>query len=423
LPHPAADLRSPAFTRDFAECQLEIVTRPWPSGRLALAELGWLTAKGEAALGRELLWPFSMPPRLPPDAEIPIADLGPGEDARRAVLYRRGLALRYGKARQMICGVHVNVSLGPSLLDWLAREAPLGTEERGGTGRARDGHFLRTARNLLADLPLLILLFGASPVRGGEIESGGPVALSFRNSRLGYAGEEFWPFLSFESVPSYLAGIRRGLRTESAAFARQGLVRGGRVFQLNAHVFQADKEFYAPIRLRQTLQEGESTVQALARRGVGYLELRFLDVDPFELAGIAASTLDLLHLFVLEAASRPSLPGTGGDIPASLQEASEIALADPGRLEPALGGPLARLARRLSALEIWAERLDRAAASDRFRASLDLFLARIADPSALPSARLARRFAASGQDWTTFGVRTALALKQGERHAVEYARV
>src|SRR5512135_1050458 len=63
-PHPQ-NLQPPAFTRDFAETQLEIVTPPRHSVELALASLERLTDQARLAVAPELLWPFSMPPRLP----------------------------------------------------------------------------------------------------------------------------------------------------------------------------------------------------------------------------------------------------------------------------------------------------------------------------------------------------------------------
>src|SRR5512147_2090588 len=80
-PHPPA-LRGDSFTRDFAETQLEIVTRPHVGPAAAHAELRRLTARARAVIGPDLLWPFSMPPGLPEEADIPLARLG-----RRALAY------------------------------------------------------------------------------------------------------------------------------------------------------------------------------------------------------------------------------------------------------------------------------------------------------------------------------------------------
>ena len=96
-----------------------------------------------------------MPPRLPADGEIRLARPGSGEGAAAAERYRNGLALRYGAARQMICGVHVNVSMRPALLAYLERTAPLSAEEAKERNPS-DAYYLRLVRNLVDELAVLV---------------------------------------------------------------------------------------------------------------------------------------------------------------------------------------------------------------------------------------------------------------------------
>jgi glutamate--cysteine ligase len=390
-----AELRAPEFTKDFAETQLEIVTRPHGSIPSLLSELGELTEKAAGAVEPDLLWPFSMPPRLPPDRDITIASLGRGEKAREGELYRRGLALRYGAARQMICGLHVNVSVG----------------DLGGP----DVPHLALARNLYRDLPHLILLTGASPLPGGLPIQGREPAVSYRNSPDGYAGREFRPYLDLTSVRAYAAGLRRGLSTESERFRSLGLVREGEGVQLNAKVFQREKEFYAPIRLKR-IPDGESNgLLALERRGVEYLELRFFDIDPFDPNGISPRTLALLELFIRDDLSRPPGSGSTGELGVHLDSAEAAALFSvrgPRRSSPerAAGGPLLSRARvRLESLMPLARNLDAAAAVPgiSYRDALEEALEMTGNPALLPSARLLAAFEESGIDWTSFGLETA----------------
>ncbi len=398
-PHPEA-LRPPRFTRDFAEGMLEIVTDPFPTLDGVLDELEALTGQAQAAVRPELLWPFSMPPRLPEDAHIPVAALG-----RRAVLYRQGLALRYGKARQMICGVHLNTSFGPALEAWLARNAPLAEGE--------DSFQIRLARNLYEDLAWFSILFGASPVAG----DGGPLALSHRNGPRGYARAGFLPYLDLTSTQAYVAGIRRGLATVSPGFSALGLARDGQVLQLNGNVFQTEKEFYAPIRMRGAARDGETGLQALARRGVGYLELRFLDVDPFTASGVSRDGLRLLHLFILDGLARPTAPRPPAALGEDLDRAAAAARMDPGAVD---SGPLGA---RLDQLERWARALDALEPGGHYGRALDGYRARAAAPGQLPSARLAALFGASGLDWTAFGLEYANAFSKGANHEMDYAWV
>lgn len=401
--HPEA-LQGPRFTRDFAETMLEIVTAPMASLSALEAELEALTRQAQGAVAPELLWPFSVPPRLPAEADIAVADL-----SRRAKLYRQGLALRYGKARQMIAGVHLNVSFGEGMTAWLNRTAALEADE---------GSFeLRLARNLYQDMATFMPLFGASPVRA----EGGPLAISHRNGPSGYARAGFLPYLDLTSLPAYLDGLRRGLRTLSPGFAALGLVKDGRVLQLNGNVFQAEKEFYAPIRLRQAPLPGESGLQALSRRGVSYLELRFLDVDPCRFTGVSAAGLRLMHLFILEALLRPTGPRDGASLGEDLRRSAEVAGMDP--LKPLDGDCLANLRTRLAALEGWARRLDALVPGAPYVRALEGYQACAQDPLQLPSARLAQRFQDAGGDWTAFGIQTALLQTKGVRHELDYTGI
>lgn len=428
------NLQPPQFTKDFAESQLEIVTRPHVSIPALIDELDALTLEAQAASRPEIFWPFSMPPALPPDSEIAIAHLGSDKKGQDGERYRHGLASRYGKPRQMICGVHVNISIGCALALLAENTAPLLPHELN-DGRPLDALYLRLVRNLFKDLPHLVLLTGASPLLGGM---GGvdpeprPAAVSYRNSHHGYARSEFRPYLDLASLERYIAGIRRGLATESAPFQALWRLTGGQPLQLNTRVFQQEKEFYAPVRFKRTPHEDESGLDALARDGVEYLELRFLDVDPFSPQGISEATLNLLHLFVLDGLMTPSGNGTRAAIDKHLDATEGAALSIPQAFfEPALDDGRSRLRleqahQRLEALRPLARRLD-ANSSTHYLCVLESFIARTTNPSSLPSVRLLHDFEASRSSWTAFGMESgtnpAQVLNRGEQHAMDYAIV
>lgn len=400
--HPAS-LRSPSFTKDFAESQLELVTRPWPSIAESLDELRDLTQTAYREIGDELLWPFSMPPRFAPT--IATARMGSGDAARIAERYRNGLSARYGIARQMICGVHVNVSFGERLLDYLRAASPLMPEEASG-GSDRDGYSLRLVRNLFGDMPYFAMAFGVSPFHEGDSAPGAlsrPV-FSYRNSPLGYARTEYRPYLDLTSVSAHIAGIRKGLRTESAAFRKLGLVRDGSPIQLNDRVFQREKEFYAPIRFRRVARGGETPLRALERRGVEYLELRFFDVDPFSPIGVSEDALRLAHLFILDALSRPSLPQDGADLSRVLLRADSAALGNPLERAPLDFAPTIR--ERLASLESFA-----AALGAEYEATLGEYKREARTRGESRAGRLSRDVIASGLSWTDYGMRLARGLR------------
>lgn len=74
--HPVAfgnKLQNSEVTTDFSESQLELVTPPLSSVEEVYKYLEILTLKVNEELKNELLWPLSMPPRLPSEEIIPIA--------------------------------------------------------------------------------------------------------------------------------------------------------------------------------------------------------------------------------------------------------------------------------------------------------------------------------------------------------------
>jgi len=69
--------------------------------------------------------------------------------------------------------------------------------------------------------------------------------------------------------------------------------------QLNTALLQIENEYYSPIRPKRVTQSGEAPIVALAQRGVEYVEVRCVDINPFIPFGIDASTMRLLDLFLL----------------------------------------------------------------------------------------------------------------------------
>jgi hypothetical protein len=66
---------------------------------------------------------------------------------------------------------------------------------------------------------------------------------------------------------------------------------GGEYNQLSTTLLQIENEFYGTIRPKRVIRPGERPLHALRERGVEYVEVRCMDLDPFEQIGIAAPTL------------------------------------------------------------------------------------------------------------------------------------
>lgn len=410
-PHPAEfgdKLENARVTVDFSESQLEMITPPCASVDDALDALRSIQAEVEQVLDArgERLWPLSMPTGLPEESRIPIARFADTPEGRMRELYRVGLANRYGRRMQMISGIHFNFSFSRELLN------ALGYADR----HAIDAAYFRCARNFLRQRWLLVWLTGASPAadesfnsvvrqqvqtvkaccRGCKafIDEHEQHATSLRVSRYGYADTAFSDMpVSFNSLAEYRHDIRALMATPSEKFQKLGLMANGLPSQINDRVLQSESEFYAAIRLKGRLRPGEGHLDAMEREGVHYAEVRILDLNPFAPEAIDLQTLRFIQVLMLDCLLGPDTP-IHADEWALLQE-NHHRVALSGR-NPSL--PLCTDASRtrlqdlaepmLQRLLALAQRMDAGSGRTDFAQAVGLALDRLADPTALPSARI-----------------------------------
>lgn len=429
--HPAVfgnKLTNPQITTDFAESQLELITPALPTIEDTYESLLAITREAEAGIETELLWPLSMPPRLPEEEQIPIARFDDSPEGRERSVYRQGLALRYGKKMQMISGVHYNYSFSEELLELLRTWLGQGETER----EFRDNLYFGVARNFLRYRWLPIYLFGASPVIDISYQ---PVirqelklvedccpecrnlvdhyqryATSLRVSRFGYSDaiQRQYP-VSYNSLAEYVGDIRRLLSIHNREYARLGLVRDGQPIQLNANVLQKESEFYAAIRLKRAAGKGRSQLDALEDQGVQYLEVRTLDLNPYEKAGISLDQLYFLQVFLAFCLFEESKPMGRGELQNANQNHHLAALL--GR-RPRL--MLHRSGFFPVALRVWASELFKklaivASLMDRggdgkYRRVVEAEYRKVLDLSLLPAARILQEMAEYGESHAEFGL-------------------
>ena len=306
-PHPArlgSALTHPHITTDFSESQLELITGVHPDADACLQELTAIHQVVMRAIGDELLWASSMPCNLPAEDAIPIGRYGTSNVGRAKTVYRTGLSHRYGRHMQTISGIHYNFSL---------------------PGIGSDGYFalIRNFRRL-SWLPLY--LFGASPAvctsfvqgRAHELKELSPGTLylphatSLRMGRLGYQSEaQASLIVSYNNLKSYAASLHEALTRPYTPYEKIGIRDGDSYNQLSTSLLQIENEFYSPIRPKRRIKPGERPLHALRERGVEYVEVRLMDLDPFNPVGINAQTmrfLDVLLLYCLLEESPPDTP-------------------------------------------------------------------------------------------------------------------
>ena len=72
--------------------------------------------------------------------------------------------------------------------------------------------------------------------------------------------------------------------------------------QLNVAVLQIENEYYSSIRPKRVQQPGERPVRALINRGIEYLEVRAIDLNPFAPNGITEYEVSLITLLMTASA-------------------------------------------------------------------------------------------------------------------------
>ncbi|HEX4881651.1 MAG TPA: glutamate--cysteine ligase [Porticoccaceae bacterium] len=421
-PHPPAlgsALTHPSITTDYSEALLEFITPPSTSVAATLAALDQLHRFTYGVLDDELLWVNSMPCVLGRDEDIPVARYGTSNIGRMKTVYRVGLGHRYGRLMQTISGIHYNWSLPDATWTILhAAEAAPGESLRDYKTR----RYFDLIRNFRRYFWLLLYLFGAAPAVCRTFVQGRPHRLvpfgadqhslhtphatSLRMGDLGYQSQAQQQLgICYNGLDSYLEHLRRGLTTPYPAYEAIGVRdASGEYRQLSAGLLQIENEFYSTIRPKRPGVGGEVPLQALRRRGVEYIEVRCVDLNPYEPNGIEPTQIRFLDMFLLFCLLGDSQPTDEAEY--RLLQANQLDVVyrgrDPGLALEILGRrqPLRDWARELFvALAPLAALLDRAQHTEAHAAALRMLAARIDDSSTTPAARLLAEMKDTGQTY------------------------
>ncbi|EIJ67719.1 bifunctional glutamate--cysteine ligase GshA/glutathione synthetase GshB [Pasteurella bettyae] len=261
----------PYIQTDFAESQLELIT---PPNKKIEDTLRWLSAIHEVVLRTlpedEYIFPMSMPAGLPPADKIKVAQLENPAD----VAYREHLVNSYGKAKQMVSGIHYNFQLDPKLVETLFKNQ----NTYKSAVEFQNNLYLKMARNFLRYQWILVYLLSATPTvdedyfRDGSPLKAGQYVRSLRSSQYGYVNAPDI-IVSYDSVEKYVETL-------------EYWVNSGRLI--------AEKEFYSNVRLR-----GAQKARDLLKNGIQYLEFRLFDLNPFAPYGMTLEDAKFIHNFIL----------------------------------------------------------------------------------------------------------------------------
>ena len=395
-PHATAlgsALAHPHITTDFSESQLELITGTHDTVEGCLDELTRIHQFVVRTIGDELLWAGSMPCGLPAEREIPIGRYGRSNIGRAKTVYRNGLAWRYGRRMQTISGIHYNWSLP-------------------GLGNAEYFALIRNFRRLGW---LLLYLFGASPAVCASFVEGRahplralrpgtlylPYATSLRMGRLGYQSDAQSSLAVLcNDLDTYGATLQRGLTQVYPAYEKIGIREPGAqgddpdsYRQLSTTLLQIENEFYGKIRPKRPIRQGERPLHALRERGVEYVEVRLMDLDPYAVVGITAPVMRFLDVFLLHCLLAESPPDTADEVACVAR--NQECVATRGR-EPGLRigcgpqdiGLLEWGERLLAECAPVAEALDAALGGQLYREAHAAQVGLLRDPALTPSARM-----------------------------------
>jgi len=389
-PHPAdlgSALTHPHITTDFSESQIELITGVHAGVQSCIDELRRVQKFTFQAMGDELLWVSSMPCTLPADEEIPLGQYGNSNVGQAKTVYRSGLGYRYGRRMQTISGIHYNWSM-----PGLTSEAYFGL-----------------IRNFRRHAFLLLYLFGASPAvcesfvagRSHSLQAlrpgtmGLPHATSLRMGRLGYQSDAQSALaVSYNSLEGYAASLHQALTVPYAPYqAMEVQAPDGHFRQLTTSLLQIENEFYGTIRPKRVIFQGERPLHALRERGVEYVEVRLMDLDPFEPVGINAQTLRFLDVFLLHCLRQPSPDDSPQEIAAMSRNQQNVAergrepglLLQRGDAEVSLTAWGLKLVKEFAPL---ARALDAAHGTSDYSAAVARAEHALLHPETLPSARV-----------------------------------
>ncbi len=273
--------------RDFCENQVEMITGVQTSTQKVYEDLKKIHCDTLRALaaqpdGPEYLWPFSNPPYVKGEDDIPIAhftgELAPKER------YREYLAAKYGKKKMLFSGIHFNFSFPEELL----LEDYQHTSGYGSFQEYKNMLYLDLAGKVLEKSWLIVYLTAASPVFDGSYcdaaRLGSTIVSRYSSPRCSEIGywNQFLPVLQFESLDRYIDSI-------------QAYVDDGQL--------QAPSELYYPVRLKP---RGVNTLELLRERGVNHIELRMFDLNPLSDIGIDPRDLEFVYLLLVYLVLQPS---------------------------------------------------------------------------------------------------------------------
>lgn len=271
-PYPAAfssRRHNPYLKTDFCDNMFELVAPPVQGATAAVQNLKYLQQiVNDHLAADERIWPLSI---MAPLSADDLAFATTFNTRQWMADYHDYLGAKYGIARELMAGVHVNFSLHRDLI-----AALFAASGQSDLAAFKNHLYFRLAQGFVAHRWLFTYLFGASPVLANPLK-GMPDNLAFpvrslRSSDFGYTNFSS-ETITYSSLGAQLDQLKR-------------FVAEGKFYSLH--------EFYGPVRLKS---RGANSDDLIAH-GTERLEFRVFDLDPLSRAGISNDTLNFLEVFL-----------------------------------------------------------------------------------------------------------------------------
>ncbi len=318
--HPkelGSSLTNPYITTDFSEALIELVTPTFDTPEKLYDFLFNLHLFVNKHLHDEMLWNFSMPCSFKDEQEIKLAEYGSSNSGKLKNIYRRGLQSRYGSIMQCVAGIHYNFSLSKD--SWLAF-----INKKSVSQNEININYLNLIRNLKRYYWFIAYYFGASPlcdesfvlkrdhdlVTVGKDDVGLPHATSLRMSEIGYQSPIQRDLnITYNDLNGFIDSLIEGISRPVDKFSRLGLLdRDGYPLQISDGILQIENELYDFIRPKRKGGPGTRPATLLKKAGIEYVELRAIDINPYEYCGINIDQIKVIDLVLLYCLISPSKP-------------------------------------------------------------------------------------------------------------------
>ena len=295
------------ITTDFAEAQLELVTPEFEDINDLydfLYSIHSFVAKNIDS--DEMLWPFSMPPKIKDESEINLGYYHQSNIGLLKHVYRRGLKVRYGPIMQCVSGMHYNFSIKPESLAIL---------NESNTQEDIDNTYLGIIRNFKRLFWFVLLEFGETNVVDKSFVRNRPHnleelnsqdmylkhATSLRMSEIGYQSKAQKNLnIKYNSLPNFLKKIKGAITDPFSEFEHKGLMdRDNELHQISNGIIQIENEYYDCIRPKRSAHKNIRPYELLKNYGIEYLEIRGIDISPHDITGISVQQIKFIDLLLI----------------------------------------------------------------------------------------------------------------------------